>query len=174
MNPPLGGHVCSDLGFGGDGGQAAAGEDVEAEVAAAFGPFVGLFGQDRADEADDRLAVRQDPDRVGAAPDLPVQPFGEVIRPDLGPDLGGEAGEGEDVGAGRVEVVMNLRQLLVDVSPTAGREEPRAIILPSETAIDCVPEKGLESGPPFSCDEERCKVSIDKRKRCGLPSQDVR
>jgi len=118
--------------------------------------------------------VGKDPDRVGAASDLPVQPFGGVVGPDLGPDVGGEASEREDVGAGRVEVVMNLRQLLVDVSPTAGREEPRAIILPSETAIDCVPEKGLESGPPFSCDEERCKVSIDKRKRCGLPSQDVR
>jgi hypothetical protein len=120
MNPPLGGHVCSDLGFGGDGGQAAAGEDVEAEIAAAFGPFVGLFGQDRADEADDRLAVRQDPDRVGAAPDLPVQPFGEVIRPDLGPDLGGEAGEGEDVGAGRVEVVMNLP--VVDRAPATNAD----------------------------------------------------
>jgi hypothetical protein len=29
-----------------------AGEDVEAEVAAAFGPFVVLFGQDGADESD--------------------------------------------------------------------------------------------------------------------------
>jgi hypothetical protein len=104
MKPPLGGHLCSDLGFGGDGGQAAAGEDVEAEVATAFGPFVGLFDQDR----------------VGAAPDLPVQPFGEVIRPDLGPDLGGEAGEGEDVGAGRVEVVMNLP--VVDRAPATNAD----------------------------------------------------
>ena len=29
--------------------KAGFGEDVEAEVAAAFGPFVGLFGEDRAD-----------------------------------------------------------------------------------------------------------------------------
>jgi hypothetical protein len=33
------------------------------------GPFVGLFGQDRADEADDGGAVGKDPDDVGAAAD---------------------------------------------------------------------------------------------------------
>jgi hypothetical protein len=33
------------------------GEDVESEVAAAFGPFVVLFGEDGADEADDAGAV---------------------------------------------------------------------------------------------------------------------
>jgi hypothetical protein len=48
-------------------------EDVEAEVAAAFGPFIVLFGEDCADEADQRIAVGEDADNVGAAPDLPVQ-----------------------------------------------------------------------------------------------------
>jgi hypothetical protein len=41
--------VCSD-GLG-------AGEDVESEVAAAFGPFVVLFGQDGADEPDEPSRV---------------------------------------------------------------------------------------------------------------------
>ena len=36
-------------------------EDVEAEVAAAFGPFVVLFGEDGADEADQRIAVGKMP-----------------------------------------------------------------------------------------------------------------
>ena len=57
--------------LGSDG--AAAGQDVEAEVAAAFGPFVGLFGQDGADEADDRVAVGEDPHDVGAPADLAIQ-----------------------------------------------------------------------------------------------------
>jgi hypothetical protein len=39
-----------------------AGEDVESEVAAAFGPFVVLFGEDRAAEPDDRAAVGEDAD----------------------------------------------------------------------------------------------------------------
>ena len=38
---------------GGFGGGAAAGQEVESEVAAAFGPFVVLLGQDGADQSDD-------------------------------------------------------------------------------------------------------------------------
>jgi hypothetical protein len=34
-----------------------------------------LFGQDRADQADQGVAAGEDPDDVGAAADLPVQPF---------------------------------------------------------------------------------------------------
>src|SRR5699024_10609275 len=61
--------ACGDLlGVGvGDEVEAAAGEDVESEIASSFGPFVGLFGQDRADEADDRLAGGEDAHGVGAA-----------------------------------------------------------------------------------------------------------
>jgi len=40
----------------------ASGEDVEAEVAPAFGPFVVLLGEDGADETDDRAAVGEDAD----------------------------------------------------------------------------------------------------------------
>ena len=52
-----------------------AGEDVEAEVAAAFGPLVVLLGQDGADEPDDGCAVGEDPDDAALAqvrPRLPV------------------------------------------------------------------------------------------------------
>jgi hypothetical protein len=43
-------------------GLAAAFEDLGAHVAALFGPFVGLLGQDCADQADDGVAVGEDPD----------------------------------------------------------------------------------------------------------------
>ncbi len=50
--------VASDLGVeGGDDVDAAAGQDVEAEVAPTFGPFVGLLGQHGADQAHDRGPV---------------------------------------------------------------------------------------------------------------------
>ncbi len=62
-------------GAGGCDGEAGAGEDVEAEVAAAFGPFVVLLGQDGADEADEGAAGWEDADDVGAPADLAVQPF---------------------------------------------------------------------------------------------------
>ena len=55
--------------------QPALGEDVEAEVAALLGPFVVLFGQDGADEADERGPVGEDADDVGAAADLSVEAF---------------------------------------------------------------------------------------------------
>jgi hypothetical protein len=57
------------------GGDAGAGEDVEAEVAAAFGPFVVLFGQDGADEADEGVAVGEDADDVGSPAYFPVEAF---------------------------------------------------------------------------------------------------
>jgi hypothetical protein len=57
------------------------GEDVEPEVAPCFGPFVVLFGQDGADEADDRASVGEDADGVGAASDFAVEAFLGVVRP---------------------------------------------------------------------------------------------
>ena len=76
--------------FGVDGG-AGSGEDVEAEVAASFGPFVVLFGEDGADESDQGVAVGEDADDVGAAADFAVEPFLGVVRPDLAPQLLREA-----------------------------------------------------------------------------------
>ena len=42
-------------------------------MAAAFGPFVLLFGQDGVDQAADRGSVEEDPDDVGAAAELEVR-----------------------------------------------------------------------------------------------------
>ena len=56
-------------------GDARAGQNVEAEVAAAFGPFVVLFGQDGADEADEGVAVGEDADDVGSPAYFPVEAF---------------------------------------------------------------------------------------------------
>ena len=60
------------------------------EVASAFGPFVGLFGQDGSHQADDGLAVGEDVHGVGAPPDLPVEALVGVVGPDLGPHPGGQ------------------------------------------------------------------------------------
>ena len=74
------GHLRGDIAAAGCEGEAGAGEDVEAEVAAAFGPFVVLLGQDGADEADQGVAVGEDPDDVGAPADLPVQAFDRYLQ----------------------------------------------------------------------------------------------
>ena len=63
----------------GDQVQAAFAEDVEAEVAASFCSFVGLFGEDGADETNDRVAVGEDADRVGSAADLAVQALVRIV-----------------------------------------------------------------------------------------------
>src|SRR5918998_6010793 len=89
-----GGHLLAVGGGVGDGGEAGAGQDVEAEVAASFGPLVVLLSEDGADQADQGVAVGEDPDDVGAATDLTVQPFAGIVRPDLAPQLLREAGEG--------------------------------------------------------------------------------
>ena len=74
------------------------GEDVEAEVAAGLDPFVMLFGQDGADEADKRVTVGEDTNDISAAPDFLVEPFfypalvGRSIR--CGSDFSGRGGEG--------------------------------------------------------------------------------
>lgn len=62
--------------------------NVQAEVAAAFDPFVVLFGQDGADEADEGVAVGEGADDVGAAADLAVE---ALVGPDLAPQLLGKA-----------------------------------------------------------------------------------
>jgi hypothetical protein len=59
-------------GFEGGGG---AGHHVQADVAAHLGSLVVLLGQHRADETDQRLAVGEDVDDVGAAADLPLEPL---------------------------------------------------------------------------------------------------
>jgi hypothetical protein len=62
------------------GGFPAGGEYFGSHVAAGLGPFVVLLGQDRADEADDRVAVREDPDDVGPSPDFFVEAFDAYLE----------------------------------------------------------------------------------------------
>ena len=80
--------------------EAGFGEAFGAHVAAHDGPFVVLFGEDGADEADHGAAVGEDADDVGAAAEFLVEPFLGVVRPDLLPVLLGEPGEGQHVGGG--------------------------------------------------------------------------
>jgi hypothetical protein len=51
-------------------GFPAGGEDFQAHIAAGLGPFIVLLGQHRADQADDGLAAREDPDHDGPPADL--------------------------------------------------------------------------------------------------------
>src|SRR5690606_1280999 len=62
-------------------------QDVQAEVAPGFGPFVVLFGQHGPDEADQGVAVWEDAHDVGPAADFPIEPF-------LYPALGGASTPG--------------------------------------------------------------------------------
>ena len=74
LHQVIGAHLRRRAGGGvGGQGESASAQDFQAEVSAAFGPFVGLLGQDGPDEADDRVPVGEDPDGVGAAPDLAVE-----------------------------------------------------------------------------------------------------
>jgi len=73
-------------------GQAASAQDLEAEVAPAFGPFVGLLGQHGADEPDNGVPVREDADDVGASADLAAPSLGGVVRPDLALHVIGKRG----------------------------------------------------------------------------------
>ena len=51
------------------------GEAFGGHVAAGDGPLVVLFGEHGADETDHGLAVGEDPDNIGAATELFVEPF---------------------------------------------------------------------------------------------------
>jgi hypothetical protein len=64
-----------------------------------------LLGEHGANETDQRGAVGEDADHVGAAPDLAIETLLGIVRPDLAPDRFGEAGEGQHVGAGVVQVL---------------------------------------------------------------------
>jgi hypothetical protein len=65
--------VCA-IGGRGDRGAGSI-EDVEAEVSAAFDPFVVLFSEHGSDEADDGRTVGEDADDVGAPSDFLVESF---------------------------------------------------------------------------------------------------
>jgi hypothetical protein len=78
----LGWTLCGDGGDGhlrvggvrvGDLGEAAFGEDVQADVATHLNPFVVLLGEHSAHQADQSRSVGKDADDDGAAVDFPVQ-----------------------------------------------------------------------------------------------------
>jgi hypothetical protein len=83
-----------------------------AEVAPGFSPFVVLFSQHRADEADQRGAVGNDGDDVGAPSDFFVESFLGIVGPDLAPDLFGERGERQQIRAGVLEVLGDLGEFV--------------------------------------------------------------
>jgi hypothetical protein len=85
-------------------------------VAPAVGPFVVLFGEDGSDESDDRAPVGEDPDHVGAGAHLAVEPLVGIVGPDLAPHRSWERGEGQDLLAGCVEVVVYFGQRGLDLS----------------------------------------------------------
>lgn len=102
-------HVRSLIG---DEVRAGLGEDVEAEIAASFSPFIGLIGQHGADEADDRIPV-------GKVPTLSVRQRISRLSRSLGLfdqiRCRGRSGNSGNVRAGRVEVLMGVGECVVDV-----------------------------------------------------------
>jgi hypothetical protein len=62
-------------------------QDVQTEVAPRLGPFVVLFCQDGADEANRGIALGEDVDDIGAPPDLLVESLLGGVGPDLALDL---------------------------------------------------------------------------------------
>ena len=68
-----------------------------------------LFGEQRAGEADDGGVVGEDPDDVGAAADLFVDTLQGVGGPQLGPVLGGQVVEGDEVLLGLLQEPAHLR-----------------------------------------------------------------
>jgi hypothetical protein len=70
---------------------------------------VGLDGE-HGDEPDQCAVVGEDPDDIGAACDLAVEALKRIRRADLGPVLGRERVERQDVGLGVVEQRRDLRQ----------------------------------------------------------------
>lgn len=81
--------LCGERGLGdlligggvGGGIAAGSGQHVESEVAARLDPFVVLFSEDGADEADQGHTVGEDADDAGAAADLFVE---SLLYPALG------------------------------------------------------------------------------------------
>jgi hypothetical protein len=77
-------------------------ESFQAHVASLYCLFVVLLGQDGADQAYDRDLVGEDADHIGAALDLPIQPFEWIGAVDLGTVLLGERCKGNGSGANRL------------------------------------------------------------------------
>lgn len=96
-------------------------ESFQAHVAPLHRPFVVLLEQDGTDQANDRGLVGEDPDHIGAALDLPVQPFQWIGAVDLGTMLLGECCLCKHIGLGVIHQRGQLRhpraQLVGDTAP---------------------------------------------------------
>jgi hypothetical protein len=77
-----------------------------------FGPFVGFFGQESTDEADEGSAAGEDADDVGAAAHFFVESLLGIVGPDLAPQLARVGGEGQQLVAGVFEVLGCVRLLV--------------------------------------------------------------
>ena len=88
---------------------------VESDVAAGFGPFVLLLGQDRSNEKACCRLVGEDAHHVGAPAYLLVQPLERIVGPQLPPMSHGEASDSQDVGAG---ILQNGRHWSFDLETT--------------------------------------------------------
>lgn len=77
----VGGSVVDEVGSDDFLGLGQAGQR---HVAFLLDPLIVLFHQDGPDQPDDGFTVWEDPDDVGATSDFSGEPFGGVIRPDLG------------------------------------------------------------------------------------------
>lgn len=73
------------------------------------------LGQHRGDQPDDRGAIGGDPNNVGAATNLLVEPLERVVGSNLPPVRLGERGEGEDLLARLVEQRGRRAELLPEV-----------------------------------------------------------
>lgn len=80
-----------------EGVEAESGKNIEAEITPPSSPFIGLFGENSSNEADDGVPVREDANTVGAAADFPAPTLIGVIRKDLLPNIPGEVRESENV-----------------------------------------------------------------------------
>jgi hypothetical protein len=145
--------VCNGLLVGGliAAGEcgAGAGEHVEAKVAAAFDPFVVLFGQRGSDETDGGAAAGEDADDVGAAPALLVEWFLGLVGPDSTPDLRGDGGEREQVVTRGVEGARPLWALCRSVRRAPDQTGPQQILRRVGrrwSAAGCVPTARRISG----------------------------
>ena len=84
-------------------------------------PFVVLFQQDSAYEAEDGGFVGEDPDDIGAPLDLAIEALDGIVRVDLGPVVFREGGVSEDILFGFIQQVSEFLhlwpQLIGDPSP---------------------------------------------------------
>jgi hypothetical protein len=118
-----------------------------------------LFGQDCADEPCQCCPVGKDADDVGAAADLPIEPFLGIVEPDLAPRRRRERGESQDVGPGAVKV-------LPDGGKLVGQLSWFRTALTCWSAACCGVRDGAVLGELIAAAEQRGHASMDRSQCC--------